>query len=282
MDFILPLTAAFLQGSSSLLDKVVLSVRRMDYRAYVGASFPIIFLVYAGIVLLQHQSIDIGLFAGPLLTVLLASIAINICSNALYYRALQHDHLTELQTIDVISRLPIIFLVSYLFADERNWAIIAAALVSAIALIWAHYDHHHFHIQRRTLVYLIWVIFGVPWAAVFSKILLYAWSPAPLEMIRNGGMALVFGFLYFRQEERISKRAFWLLVLLNTLSALAWLFYFTSYQQVGVVYTMLFYSLQPLLVYFGAVLFLKERFERRKFVAFCVVLGSIVAVQLLT
>ena len=48
------------------------------------------------------------------------------------------------------------------------------------------------------------------------------------------------------------------------------------------VYTMLIFSLQPLLVYFASLFFLKEPFHWKKFVAFIVVLASIAAAQIMT
>ena len=105
------------------------------------------------------------------------------------------------------------------------------------------------------------------------------WHPLSLELVRSGSMAIVVWLLFAREARSASPRVVLLLVLTNVLTALSSLFFLYSYQHSGIVYTVLLYSLQPLLVYAAAILFLKEKFHWKKFVAFVFVLASIVVAQ---
>ena len=50
-----------------------------------------------------------------------------------YYRALDDDGLGEVQTLDLLHYIPVV-LVSFLFSDERNMVVVAAALVATGAV----------------------------------------------------------------------------------------------------------------------------------------------------
>ncbi len=44
MSFLFPIVAAVLQAASFTLDKIILSIRRVNFKTYAGASFPLVFL----------------------------------------------------------------------------------------------------------------------------------------------------------------------------------------------------------------------------------------------
>ncbi|MBT9167771.1 MAG: hypothetical protein DDT19_01113 [Syntrophomonadaceae bacterium] len=87
--------------------------------------------------------------------------------------------------------------------------------------------------------------------------------------------------LVFLESQKVSLKAFSLLVLTNILTTIAWILFYFSYQKSGIIYTILIFSLQPLLVYFASVFFLKEPLHFKKTIAFFVVLFSIVVAQVM-
>jgi drug/metabolite transporter (DMT)-like permease len=66
------------------------------------------------------------------------------------------------------------------------------------------------------------------------------------------------------------------------LTSVAWILFYFSYQRSGIIYTILIFSLQPLLVYLASVFFLKESLYWKKAVAFIVVLLSIAVAQVIS
>ncbi|MBI2625601.1 EamA family transporter, partial [Candidatus Parcubacteria bacterium] len=115
--------------------------------------------------------------------------------------------------------------------------------------------------------------------AAISKELVRVWNPISLELVRSAATAAIFWWIFSAARQQLSHKALWFLIATNVLSAVAWILFLFSYQRSGIVYTVLLFSLQPLLVYAAALLVLKERFQPKKFVAFLVVLGSIAAAQ---
>ncbi len=95
-------------------------------------------------------------------------------------------------------------------------------------------------------------------------------------------IAVAIFLLFSKHAHRLPAQAIRLSFLPAALSAIAVTLYFYSFQRLGIVYTVLLFSIQPLLVYMAAVLFLKEQFHRKKAVAFVIVLGAITAAQILS
>lgn len=281
MNAILPLVAALLQASSFTLDKVILSMRRVDFKAYTGASFPLIFLVTFVVFLLFRPPFSTELLAGRLGWFLVLSVAMTIVTNLFYYRALEHDALAEIQTLELLPAIPVVVVSSFLFSDERNVSLIIPAIAATLVIVWSHWEAHHFRIARRTAPFLIWAIIAAPIGAALSKVLLRAWSPISLELVRSGLTAAVLTPLFSKHTRHVPPAALRGLILTNILTTVAWIFFYFSYQRSGIIYTLLLFSVQPLLVYFAAVFLLKESFQWKKLVAFLVVLGSILMAQVI-
>ena len=281
MNFLLPIFAAILQAGSFTLDKVVLSIKRVDFRTYTGVSFPLIFLTTLAIFLIFRPAFSFGLLAGNLLWLLLVSVGITIVSNLLFYRALDDDQLGEIQTLDLLRNIPIIVSSSLIFADERNFFVIVPALIASAAVIWSHWEGRHFKIKKNTLPFLIWSLLAAAIGTPIIKILLEGWNPISLELVRSGITALILGPLFFKHASKISLKAFWLLLATNALTSIAWILFYFSYQRSGIVYTILIFSLQPLLVYLASVFFLKEPLQRKKTIAFAIALISIAIAQII-
>jgi drug/metabolite transporter (DMT)-like permease len=282
MNFIFPILAAILQANSLTLDKTILSIKRVNFKNYTGVSFPLIFFITLVIFLIFRPPLSLNLLTGNLWWLLFVSIGINIVTNLVFYRALGDDKLSEIQTLDLLHIIPIIIFSSIIFTDERNFAVIIPALVASVAIIWSHLENRHFKIAKRTLPFLLWSLSAASVGAIISKILLASWNPISLELVRSGVMALILGSLFSKQIKKIPSKAFWFLLATNISSSVAWILYYFSYQRSGIIYTVLIFSLQPLLVYFASVFFLKERLRWKKTVAFFVVLLSIAAAQIIS
>ena len=281
MNFFLPIIAAVLQAGSYTLDKVVLSVKKVTYKTYTGVSFPLIFLITLVIFLVVRPPLSWSLFAGKNLWYLIFTVSATLVANLIFYRALDEDNLGEIQTIELLAGIPTVIFAGLAFPSERNVPIIALALVSSLAVVWSHWKNHRFKIAKHTLPLLIWTIVIAPFGALIIKDILRVWNPITLQLFRSGCIALILVPLYFKTIEKVSLRAFTLLVATNILTTLAWIIYYFSFQLSGIVYTVLIFSLQPFLVYFASVFLLKEKLNWKKFAAFVIILLSIAASQLI-
>lgn len=281
MNSLLPFLGAAFQSVSFTLDKAILSFKKTGYKTYAGLSFPLLFVFDFIIFLIFKPPVSSALFAGSLAWVFLGLAGMAIGTNLFYYRALAKDALSELLTLGLLARLPVIIFSALAFSDERNFAIIALAVLSSAAIIWSHWDHHHFEIKKNTLAFLLWFLFVVPFGAVLSKIILGFWNPIVLALFQDGLVALILGWLYLKESFKVSRGAILFLLLTNIFSSAGWILYYTSVQKSGIIYTGLLFSLQPLLTYFASVVFLKEGLDRKKVLAFLIVLAAVGVAQIL-
>jgi len=100
MNFLFPIAAAILQAASFTLDKFILSLKRMNFKEYIGVSFPLYFLVILTAFFIVRPEISLRtLLAGNNLPLILLSSVLIIVTNVLYYRALDRDTLGEIAAL---------------------------------------------------------------------------------------------------------------------------------------------------------------------------------------
>lgn len=276
-----PLIAAVLQAASYTCDKAILNIRRIDYKFYTAVSFPMLACVDVAIWFIFRPTLNLSMFGGTTGLLVAGTVAMLIITNLLYYRALDHTHVSEINVLSLTSVIPVMLVNALIFADERQLVILIPALIAAAAVVWSHWERSELRFARHTPAFLMWLWFSAPLVAASAKVILTTWSPIALELVRDASIALILLPLFWSSIRAIPIRGWFLFVVTNVLSATGWILYFYGYQHIGIVYTGLLFTLQPLLVYFSGVLLLKEPFVLKKFIAFLVVLASITATQVM-
>lgn len=282
MNFLFPIIAAAFEASAMTLDKVALSIQKLSYKSYLGINFPLITLVLLAVFIFIRPPISAELFAGKFLLLILLCALISFAYNLLYYRALSKDNLSELQTIDILFGLPTALYASIFFADERKPIVLALVALVSIAVVWSHWEKHHFKIAKQTGYFLVWIVTLAPFAPLAVKKLLVVWHPVALAAAISTVATFMLAPIYLKYAPKASPGAFLTLLIISAFNGLSLIFYYFSYQTYGVVLTALFFSLQPLLVYFTSVFFLRERPQWKKLVTFIIILISIAAIQIIT
>jgi len=276
MSLIFPIGASVLQAASFTLDKMILSVKKVTYKTYIGISFPLIFFITLIIFFIFKPPLSWSLLSGNALYLMIALILLTIFTNLIFYRTLKSEKISEVETISLLGQVPVIIFTSFIFASERNFLIIFLALLCSASVIWSHWRKDHFQVAKNTKLYLFWTIFISPFSLIVTKVILETWSPISMELVRMGVVALIFGPLFLRFERKASFKAILLLIATNILTTIAWILYFFSVQKLGVIETVLIFSIQPLLVYFASIFLLKEKIHWKKFVSFLIILVSII------
>ena len=275
MSFLFPIVAAILQTVSFTLDKIVLSVKQVGFQTYIGVSFPFSFFVNLALFFIFHPLFPEGWFEGYYGLLLLGGIGISFLTNILFYRALDHDKLGEIETLSLLNAVLVIIVSGIVFADERNFSIMVPAFIASVAVVWSHWERHHTKIARDTLPYVCWALVMAPISALISKELLVVWNPIALEMARTGILAALFLFIFRDAITKVPPRALRLLIVTNVLTTVAIVLFYFGYQRLGIVHTLLLFSLQPFLVYLASIFILKERPSWKRSLAFVIVLASI-------
>lgn len=281
MNPLIPLISAILQAGSFTIDKVVLSMKSVTFKTYNGVSLPLSFLILLVIFLILRPPLLPSVLTRDIMWLIAISVIISIVNNILFYRALDDDHLSEIQTIELLQNLPVIFLSSIIFIDERKPFIIIPAIISSLILLWSYLENNRFTMAKNTIPYFVWSMTGIPAGALIAKNLLTVWNPISFELVRWGVTAVVLTLLFYKEALKVSRDAFYYLLLTNILSTIGWVLFYFSYQRSGIVYTTLIFLVQPILVYFASFLILKEKLHWKKGIAILTVAASIIIAQIL-
>lgn len=281
INFLIPVFSAVSQAGSHTLDKIILSTRKTTFKTYLGISFPLFALINIVLFAILKPSFGVENFLGIAWILVLITTGISIVTNLTFYKALHDDSLGEIETLYLLRNIPIIIFSSIIFSDERNFFVILIALFASLAVLWSHFEHHHFKIAKNSLHYLVWTLVSAPLDAIILKIILQTWDPMALLLVRSIIMGMVFGFLFFKDAKNSRGKTIAMQILTNIFTSIGWLLYYLSYQKTGIVFTTLIVTLQPLLTYLASLLFLKEKFHWKKTMAFAMILLSLVPAQII-
>lgn len=256
-----------------IIDKRIVSKARMDYRAYAGVSWIFYFLcVFAIFVCTSDFSNLHYSFALKPLFFLFMTMVSGGTLGVMLYRTMHKEKLNEIESFRLLQIIPVVLVTGLLFQSERNWTLIVLAIIASLALAVSHFEHHHIRIMKKSWQYLLLGFLFEPLHAISAKIVLETWDPVLMLTVRVGLLTVLFVFLFYKQMKKINTRYFPAMFFSNACTAIAMAVLYYSYKNVGVVYTVLFFSLQHMLVYSASILFFKERLVPKKALAFLVML----------
>lgn len=281
MNFIIPVLSSFLTASSRTFDKAVLNFRGISSKIYNAISFPFYALFSFILMILFSMKFNPLIVNEEYFFFFAISIFFLAFTNLVFYRALKKNKLTEIEMISLMGYLPLIILSGIIFTDERNYKIILFSLIAVIVLIWGHWEKHHIKLAKNTEYFLYWMILIIPINGILSKKLLEVWDPLQLLFARDLIISLIFIPLFLRHFRGMEKKA-WIYTALGAfIGTFGAFLYYYSYQISGIVLTVLVFSLAPLFVYLMSYVFLKEKFDLKKFIAFIMILVCIVLSRVL-
>ncbi|RMD67472.1 hypothetical protein D6817_01570 [Candidatus Pacearchaeota archaeon] len=266
MSFIFPALAALLQASSFTIDKIAFRAKKINYLNFTALGFAFLFLF--NLLLWLALKPGFGALTPASISLLLVSTSILIATNLLFYRALKKEKLAEMQTLALVSSIPLVLLSFFAFPDEKNPLSLALALLASALLVWSHWEKKHFHLAKKSYQFLLWAIFVMPFAALLTKILLNSFHPITLQLYRDTLVALILIPVLAKRAQRPALSTTALIALSSLLSSIAGVLYLFGFKTLGVIQTVLIFSAEPFLVYLSAILLLKEKIEKKKLVAF--------------
>lgn len=274
-----PLIAAFSQAAGIIVDKIILTRRRMELRAYIPVLFLFLFLLTA-ILMPFLGTVSLNFFTPYYLVIFLMMIASALIWNVFYYKGAQDEKVHEFELIIMFQPLLTILLAAIFLEKNTNVHILIASVLAAIALIIAHINKKHFEISAAGKGLVIAVVF-ISIEIIFQKIMLDVFSPAALYFTRTGIIFLFFWLYYRPRMHQVSDANIALILATSAAGVVQMVTKFYGFEQFGVIYTSLVLILSPILVYIISTLLLHERLKARTIISGLVILGCIVYATML-
>ena len=275
----IPIIGAIALAGAAVFEKIVLRKRKLDIKLYQIASFLSIALLMIPLIFFFWK-LDAEAFELKNIIIFLLVVVFSIIANLLVYYSIKWEKVTNIEPAKMFEPLFVIFLAvifSFLISDElfeRNVKFIIPAFIAGGALIFSHIKKHHLDFNKYFLVAVVGSFFFAL-ELVLSRLILNFYSPITFYFLRCS-MIFLISFVVFRPnfkklDPKIKKEIFFI--------GAIWVVYrmvlYYGYLKYGVIATTLVFMLGPVLIYFFAFKFLKEKIQWRNIVAAIIIIGSV-------
>ena len=271
---IFPLIAVFAGAVTIILEKTILSKQKVDYRLFVVTLFLLLFLVSTFFAIFWGK-ISPSALNTNYLWLLIGMVVVACGWNILLYRGLQQEEVVEFELINLLRPIAIIFIAGIFLAAERNLHTFLAAAIASGALLVSHIRRHHLVFDRYSIGLLGFVLLAAV-EAIFDRQLLEVYSPSALYAVRTGLVFLSLWLVFRPNFRRLTSQNILSIFILAVIATSYMIFMFSGFKDFGVVFTTLVLTLTPILIYFFAVVFLKEKLRKRVVLAAAIILACII------
>lgn len=202
-------------------------------------------------------------------------IVFAVFSNICYFYALTWEKISNLEPVHLMEPLFTVVLASILFTSERNPNFIIPAVISAGALLFSHIRKHHLDFNKYIVIGILGSLF-YSIETMFTKVILEFFTPLSLYFFRSVSVLIV-GAIVFRPKptKEIKGKRWWLIALVGGLWVVYRVLAYYGFIKLGVVFTTLILMVSPVLIYFFAWKFLKEKLDWRNVAAGLIIVASI-------
>lgn len=269
-----PFISALTQAGGIILDKIILTRQRVETRIFIPVLF--IFLFLFSLVLTPFLGwVHWELFTPKAIGLLAAMVGLAFFWNILYYRGAQAEKVNEFELIIMAQPLVTILMAGAVFADERNWYVLIAAIAAACALFFAKFTREHLSFSKE-MWGLVWAVILMSVELIVIRLLLYMISPVALYALRTGFLALAFYFYYRPHLKVIGQSHYAFIATSAILGTIQMITKFYGFETLGIVYTSLILIMAPVLVYIASAILLHERIKIRTIISGAVILVCII------
>ena len=276
----IPILGALALSVGTILEKVVLKVKKINIKFYQTASFfaivlaclPLAYFFWRIDYSSALQLKNILIFAGVVL--------FSIIANLFVFYSLKWEKVTNLEPARILEPLFVVLLaliLSFFFKEfDRNLNVIVPAIIASVALVFPHIKKHHLKFNK----YFIAAIFGSFFFAlelVLSNFILPFYSAITFYFLRCSAIFLV-SLLIFRPKLKPLKDK--KIPVLIFATGAVWVAYrmalYFGYIKYGVTLTTLIIMLSPVFIYFIANRFLKEKLNWKNIISSLIIIGCVI------
>jgi len=277
----IPIIGAVFEATSAIIHKKVLRKHNMDYKNFTVYAFLAIILVMLPFIFFIWE-IEKEAFKPINLTIFFAVVIIAIFANLFTFYALKREDITELEPIRLMHPLFVILITLVfsffipLYEAERNYSILALALVASIALVLPHFKKNHFNFNK----YLISGTIGSFLFAlemVLTRAVLEYYSVLTYYFLRCLFIFIIAAIVLHPKITSIQNKTKFMIFLIGILAVIYRFTVYYGYLTLGIVFTTIIFLLAPVLIYIFAAIFLKEKLRWKNIVSAAIIITCVAA-----
>ena len=280
MAFYIPVLGALALAIGTIIQKKILSKKKIGIQLYQSAEFFAIVLAMLPFVYFFWQASPEALQFKNIFIFGLV-ILFSIAANLFTFYSMKWEKVTNLEPAKILEPLFIILLAIFFsfFIDsglyERNLKVIIPALIAGGALIFSHLKKHHLTFNK----YFISAILGSFFFAlelVISRLILDFYSPITFYFIRCFSIFLISLIIFRPNFKKLDKKSIIHFFIIGVIWAAYRIIIYWGYIELGVIFTTLVIMLGPIFIYLFAWKFLKEKINWKNIVASIIIVGCVV------
>ncbi len=274
----IPILGALALGTGTILERVILKMKKVDIKFYQTASFFSIVLASLPLIYFFWR-LDSGALQLKNLLIFAGIILFSITANLFVFYSLKWEKVTNLEPARILEPLFVVLLALifsfFMSGFERDLNVIIPAIIASIAIVFPHIKKHHLQFNK----YFIAAILGSFFFAlelVLSSLILQYYSSITFYFIRCAAIFLISLIVFRPKLKPLKDRK--IPVLIFTTAAV-WVGYrmaiYFGYARYGVTFTTLVIMLSPIFIYLIANRFLKEKLNWKNIVSSLVIIGCV-------
>ncbi len=287
--FYIPIIGAILEGAGSIIDKKIISNKKVNYKNYSVYGFLAIVLVMLPFIFWLWK---LWPNAFTPVNILIFSIIViaSIFANLLMIYALKRESICELEPIRLMHPLftvLIAFTLSFFierYYVERNIIYLILALIASLSLIFSHIKKHHLTFDKYILAALLGnFLFGLELALSpliipkFSELIASLSYSFTFYITRCFFIFLICYIIFRPKFSSFPKKVIISTLIVSAIWAIYRVILYLSYASYGIVMTTILLSiLSPIFIYLFARIFLKEKLELRNIIAAIVIVVCVI------
>jgi drug/metabolite transporter (DMT)-like permease len=275
----IPILGALALGIGTVLERIILKIKKIDIKFYQTASFFSIMLVSLPLIYFFWRIDYSNALQLKNILIFAAIVLFSIIANLLIFYSLKWEKVTNLEPARILEPLFVVLLAlifSFFFKEfERNLNVIIPAIIASVALVFPHIKKHHLQLNK----YFIAAILGSFFFAlelVLSNLILQFYSLITFYFLRCASIFLI-SLIIFRPKLKPLKDKKIPVLIFTT--AAVWVGYrmaiYFGYMKYGVTFTTLVIMLSPIFIYFIANRFLKEKLNWKNIISSIIIIACV-------
>jgi drug/metabolite transporter (DMT)-like permease len=275
-----PFFGAVALATGTVIERLVLVKKSVSVKLYQVAQFLAIVLVMLPFIPFFWK-ISPDFFTTKNILVFIGVIILSILANYFTFFSMKWERLGKLESAKITEPLFVIllsFIFSFIFGTAlygRNPNIIIPALIAAAALIFSHVRKHHLKFNKYYLAAILGSFFFAT-ELILSRLILDNFNAITFYFLRCVSILLI-SLIILRPKFHNNLNSKTILQILGT--GAIWFVYriivYFGYMNLGVVETTLTIMLGPVLIYFFAWKFLKNKLTWKQLVTAGIILSCV-------
>jgi len=279
----IPILGALALASGTVMQKILLRKRKMDIKEYNALEFLAIIIVMA-LVIVFFWKLEPEALQLKNILIFIGIVIISIAANLFMLYSTKHEKITNIEPAKILEPLfvvllAVIFSLFFKGIYEKDSNVIIPGVIAGLALVFSHVKKHHLNFNK-SFTFAIIGSFFFALELVISVLILDYYSPFSFYFLRCTAIFLITYLIFKPKLNNLKNKEKFHFLIIGSIWVILRVIMYYGYIKIGIISTTIVLMLGPVLVYFFARIFLKEKLHWKNIVSSIIILACVAYVEL--